>query len=198
MGLLVEHHPGKDSGSRRTPALPFVLRSLWLVILGYGMQAVAVHAIPATASGQDWEARLISLSVIPLLAWVWLNRRLWGVLLIGLGLCLNLAVMLANGGFMPIEPGTIASAGMSWQLATATIGHTLPHSKDILLNAGAIRIAPLRDWIIMNRFPWIGRILSPGDLVVVLGLLVTLAETVRVLWTDSRRGDAAQPLVSNR
>ena len=41
------------------------------------------------------------LSYLPLIWFVYLNRRSLGLLVIGLGFCMNLAAIAANGGFMP-------------------------------------------------------------------------------------------------
>ena len=145
------------------------------------MQYAIVLAVPRTPAWEPWRAGLIVLAYAPLALWVWFNRRWVGVLILGLGLALNLAVMAANGGMMPIEPSTINHAGLGWQLATTSLGHALPHSKDVLLSPGSIRLAPLRDWIVLGGPPLVGRVLSPGDLVLFAGAFVTLAEVIRSL-----------------
>src|SRR5690606_18767158 len=46
---------------------------------------------------------LHAISYIPLLVFVYLNRRRRGMILMGLGLLLNLIVIAANRGFMPVN-----------------------------------------------------------------------------------------------
>jgi len=167
-----------EIGTGAKPAL-LPLRSLWLVVLTYGSQFAVVHGVSRSAAAQPWRAALIVIVTVPLLFWIWLNRRWTGVLIIGFGLGLNLLVMIANGGLMPIDPGTVLRAGLGSQLATTALGHALPDSKDILLSTASTHLAILRDWIVVGGFPIFGRVVSPGDLVLFGGLLVTLAQVVR-------------------
>jgi len=99
------------------------------------------------------------------------NRRFSGFDLITLGLTLNLAVTLLNGGWMPVSPETVRVVVPEDVIASLTLSHRLACSKNMLI---PIRetvlwllsdILPLPDWIPGN---WV---ISPGDFLVVVGML---------------------------
>jgi hypothetical protein len=185
---------GSHGGS--TPLLP--LRRLWLVLLSYAAQYVVIHAVPRTAVWEPWRAGLILLASLPLVPWLWLNRRWRGVWIIGFGLTLNLLVMVANRGFMPIDPGTLARAGLGGQLATTTLGQALPNSKDILLLPAATHLAFLRDWIVLGGPSVFGRVVSPGDIALFAGLLVTAVEVLCWLVRQPQRGTEVASAMRSR
>ena len=100
-----------------------------------------------------------------LVAVMLLNARLRGVTLVALGLCMNLAAILANGGHMPVLPGALRGAGLHYQVAmnSETMAHpALPWLVD--------RWAAPR-WIPMSN------VFSVGDVVIAVGGFV-LALTV--------------------
>lgn len=81
------------------------LRLLWLVVIAFIPQLLAFN-LPSTRArlpDQAASAALI-LSQVMLLVFVWANRRQPGFWALGVGLALNLLVIAANGGWMPISP----------------------------------------------------------------------------------------------
>jgi hypothetical protein len=108
---------------------------------------------------------LFAASLAALLAWsVWHRDVLRGSLLIALGLAINLAVVLANGGRMPVSR---AGAGGA---SSALVRHRV--WGQYALAGPSTRLHWLGDWIVFP--PPVGRVVrevySPGDLVVCLGL----------------------------
>jgi hypothetical protein len=79
-----------------------------LALLAFLPQAL-IFFVPQTGRfvSQQWAAFVLPLSLITLLLFVWSNRRLQGFWLLGIGLLLNLSVIVANGGLMPISPETM-------------------------------------------------------------------------------------------
>ncbi|MDO9300793.1 MAG: DUF5317 family protein [Anaerolineales bacterium] len=67
-----------------------------------------------------------------LLAFVWLNRRILGMPILLCGVALNLSVMTANSGFMPISPQT-ASRLVSENILRDVQPGSRFRAKDILL-----------------------------------------------------------------
>lgn len=82
---------------------PPVFRYTWLVILGFLPQWIAFY-LPYTRRLLPDQLAATSLvcSQLILLLFVILNLRLPGMFLLALGFACNLAVILANGGFMPL------------------------------------------------------------------------------------------------
>lgn len=79
----------------------------------------------------------------------WLNRRQGGILLAAAGIALNLTVMAANGGIMPVSQTTFARISG----AAVEPGAPIPFSKDRVLNDDQAALAVLGD-----------RLLLPGPL----------------------------------
>ena len=103
---------------------------------------------------------------------VWFNRRLPGFWLLGLGLLLNFAVIVANGGLMPISPETLTIVhGTHAQevITSNTVG-----SKEIVLPVHETRLEWLADrFTIPDQLP-IQFAYSLGDVFLVLGAFWTL------------------------
>jgi hypothetical protein len=152
----------------RAPAL----RHIWLVLLAFLPQWIA-FGFPATARQipQQFAALALVSTQILLVIFIWLNRDQPGVWLLGIGLVLNLAAIIANGGLMPISPETVArllpeAPPGSWQ-----IGQRLGMDKDIVLQVGQTHLPWLADrFLLPAGFPWQAAF-SLGDILIALGAL---------------------------
>ena len=158
------------------------LRAPWLALLGFGLQLYMIYS--PTDMAQDFlSLRTLALigSYIILLVLIWLNRRLMGMLVIGLGLALNLAVMIANGGYMPITPDAVKAIGFEYQLESAEIGSRLQDSKDVLLPREQTNLWILSDiFILPPPFP-IPSVFSAGDVFLAIGAFIL------IYWTMHNR-----------
>jgi len=92
---------------KRPYTLPEI-RHVELVMLAFLPQLV-IFFIPQTSRlvSPQWAAFILPLSLGILVLFLWCNRHLQGFRLLSLGLLLNLAVIVANGGLMPISPETV-------------------------------------------------------------------------------------------
>ncbi len=148
----------------------------WLVLAALIPQTFAFQ-IPATARWFSDSAAAVVLvsSLVTLLIFVWFNRESDGIVIIGLGLILNLLVIALNGGLMPIAPETAMALFPDLPRNTWQVGTRPGRSKNILLPSESTRLADLSDAILLPEwFPWM-RALSPGDLLIVLGVFWLLA-----------------------
>jgi hypothetical protein len=156
---------------------PPALRHIWLVLLAFLPQWIA-FGFPATARQipQQFAALALVSTQILLVFFIWLNRDQPGVWLLGIGLVLNLAAIIANGGLMPISPETVArllpeAPPGSWQ-----IGQRLGMDKDIVLQVGQTHLPWLADrFLFPAGFPWQAAF-SLGDILIALG-------TLRFTWS---------------
>ncbi len=155
---------------------PPALRHAWLVVVFFLPQLLAFY-LPATRNlfPAPLAAASLVISQLGLLIFCILNWRLAGMLILAIGLLLNLAVILANGGLMPISPDTVARLVSPEVFARLQVGERLGASKDILLAPESIlfpwladRFAP-PDWI-PYRFAF-----SIGDILIGLGAFILLA-----------------------
>ncbi len=98
-----------------------------------------------------------------LVAWTaWNIKRLPGVWVVTVGAAMNLIVILANGGRMPVAP---VLAGLGGLVQRGHIGQYVLMGPSTNLNW-------LADWI---GFPWpFGSAYSPGDLVTAVGIGITV------------------------
>src|SRR5829696_2987220 len=86
------------------------LRGTAVVALALGAQVLITTVLPGLA---DEAFRAVHAATYALLAWfLWLNRRLPGVWIIGLGGLANAAAIVANGGVMPAGEAALATAGL--------------------------------------------------------------------------------------
>ena len=92
---------------------------------------------------------LFLLSHLLLLGFVWRNRRLPGIQIVGLGVMCNLLVIAANGGLMPITPETLVQINPGSTLAQWPVGAHYGHSKDIILLRAEIRLWALSDILVI-------------------------------------------------
>ncbi len=120
-------------------------------------------------------AASLVISQLGLLTFCILNWRRAGISILTIGLLLNFVVILANGGWMPISPETVAQLVTPDAALHLEPGKRLGASKDILLAADAIvfpwladRFAP-PDWI-PYRFAF-----SVGDIFIGAGAFILLA-----------------------
>jgi hypothetical protein len=112
---------------------------------------------------------LLLLSGLTLAVVVWVNRQLPGMLLLGLGLLLNLVVMCANGGYMPIEPAVVERIGHADHAVATGSGTRLAYSKDIVLPREETRLWLLSDVLVLPPpFP-LPSAASIGDVCIAAG-----------------------------
>lgn len=122
----------------------------------------------------DFQRCLLLLSYLLILAIVWKNRNASGFRAIGLGLLLNFAVMIANGGFMPIRPEVLEGFGHQHMVAKMESGYRVLHSKDILLSREETHL-----WILSDVFAFDPPLLSPtafspGDVLIAAGAFLLI------------------------
>jgi len=152
------------------------LSRTWLVLVAVAPQLL-IFQIPYTAGwfSDTWASAVLVISQLLLLGFVWFNRDLVGFRILGLGLILNLLVIILNGSLMPLAPETAQALYPEVSPSVWQIGSRPGMSKNILLLYEDTRLAFLSDSILLPAwFPWT-RALSPGDLLIVLGVFWLLA-----------------------
>jgi MFS family permease len=107
------------------------------------------------------------LSSAAVLACVVRNRRIPGLLIAAAGGLSNLLAVVANGGYMPVDPGTALAAGQQ-----PAVGYT----NTIVLANPYLR--PLTDIIVVPP-PWpFANAYSVGDLLIIVGVAIAVGWTL--------------------
>ena len=140
----------------RPPRMP---RANLLLAVAVAPQIAAMFGIRAL-----W-AFLISATAIGL--WCFYNRGLSGAAYITLGAIMNLLPMALHGGSMPVHTDTVAAFGQIVAPDTLFIV-----SKDVVVQSSPLGL--LADWLVFWVSSGKAVVASPGDLVVVAGVLYWL------------------------
>jgi hypothetical protein len=150
---------------------PPVFQSIWLVVVGFLPQWFAFY-LPLTRQFVPDAAASACLvcSQFLLLVFAAVNRRMTGMPLLAFGLSCNLAVILANGGFMPL----------TWEAAASLVGPSILNglemgerisssSKDVLLLNSQIVLPWLADRFVPPHFMPYRFAFSLGDIFIAAG-----------------------------
>ena len=147
---------------------------------GLVLAALAIQILVFSSWWQErvprpWGSLLYSLSMLLLLVVIWQNRGIPGLPMLGLGLLLNAAVILANGGRMPASPAALATAGFADILAASPSGQV----------ANSVLMTPTTPlWFLGDVFAvpesWpLANVFSLGDTLITIGAIWFLAIAMR-------------------
>ncbi len=152
------------------------LKKIWLVLAAV-LPQLLIFQIPNTAEwfSSTWVPAVLVASQLVLLIFIWFNRDRVGIKILGLGLALNLLVIILNGGLMPIAPETVQALYPQTPLSTWQTWFLPGRSKNILLPVVDTRLPWLSDFILVPEWFPTTWALSPGDLFIVLGVFWLLA-----------------------
>ena len=140
------------------------IRGAWVVGLAMGIQILIVSVLPGLSPEVF---RPVHAATYGLLGWfLWLNRRLPGVWIIGVGGAANAVAIVANGGVMPAAPEALAVAGLPAEKAGE------------FANSAAVQ-TPVLGWLgdvfaVPGALGPAANVFSIGDVIIAVGLAVAL------------------------
>jgi hypothetical protein len=154
---------------RRLADLP--LRWAWVALIAFGLQIYLIY-FPEPVNEGISSPRVIVLifSYALLFAVIWQNRALPGIWLIGLGFLSNFAVMMLNGGYMPITPEALAQVGHSHNILSPEPGARVRSTKDIVLPRDQTVVWWLSDVFVLPPPFLIPSVFSLGDALIAAGV----------------------------
>jgi hypothetical protein len=150
------------TGGRLSRLAELELRRSWLAVAALVVQVLIISVLPGAVGGLGEEIHLASYLLLG--AFIVVNRRIPGLLVIGIGGALNFAAILANGGVMPADPDAIAAAGIP--LDATEFANSAPASGAPLGFLGDVFHTP--GWLPIHN------VFSVGDLVIVAGAFLLL------------------------
>ncbi len=172
-GLLVgQIRVWQQKAAWKVPAF----RLPWLVPVAFLPQLVA-FSLPQTRSlfSDPVASCCLIVSQVLLFAFCVVNLKHWGIKIIAIGLALNLIVIIANKGFMPISTETLSSLLSPRTVESLTIGkHLGPGSKDVLLSSSQIILPWLADRFVSPAWLSYRFAFSLGDVLIAIGGFVLL------------------------
>lgn len=150
------------------------LHQWWLVVVGFGLQAVAdrVHQVTLGTA-------LVLVGAVALLAFAGLNRRLVGIGVVAVGVASNALVIGLNDG-MPVHPAAVVSAQIASPGQLPVLNYGFRHRQErptdkLRLLDDRIPLAPFHE------------VLSIGDLILAVGVAVTVSHLLRRRPLHARR-----------
>jgi hypothetical protein len=135
-------------------------RAPWLAIGGLAVQVLVVSVVPDLPGWAATTLHLVSYAAV--LGFVWSNRSLPGLWLVGLGGLSNLVVIAANGGVMPASADALRTAGRSPTEEGFTNSEVLDDPRLGFLGD----VLPLPSWM-----PF-ANVFSIGDVLIAVGVFV--------------------------
>jgi len=172
LGFLLALVRFRKNTLKRLAEIP--MRQAWLILAALVLQIPFLRAPQEPLEQLRFQQVLFVSSFGVLILFVGLNWRLLGALVLGAGLVLNLLVILANGGAMPISPETLVKINPGSQPADWIEGQHYKRSKDVILNEEDIRYQQLSD-VYACTFSIPGRAAySLGDFVIAAGLILII------------------------
>jgi MFS family permease len=154
------------------------LRHTWAVGLALAAQVLVISVMPERFDGVHEPVHLASYALVGV--FLWANRSLPGLWLIALGGGANLAAIVANAGVMPASPAALAAAGLP-----ADGGSAFANSAAV----AAPRLAFLGDVFAIPASWPLSNVFSIGDVMIALGVVVTLHAAAGSRLVPSRTGE---------
>lgn len=147
------------------------INGLWLAFVAFVPQLLAFYLpVTRTRIPDILAAASLITSQILLLVFAWTNRKLAGMWLLMGGLVLNLAVIVANSGFMPISPQTAEHLVPASVVQSMDVGGRFGFGKDVLLLPEDTHLVLLSDrFLLPDRFHY-QVAFSLGDIFIASGI----------------------------
>jgi len=146
-------------------------RCLWLALIAVVLRFTVLSNAFLASPLKYLSVPSQIISFILLLIVAAFNLSIPGMKALGLGILLNLIVMVANGGYMPVSPDDLVEIGHPRQAEILRAGGTDFYG--IALTAQT-RLPFLADIFVLPRFFPIRYVFSPGDALIGIGLIIIL------------------------
>jgi len=148
------------------------LKGVWLILAALVIQILIFPLGSSAPLVQIWTEALHMLSYAFLLAFIVLNHRHLGLLIMGAGLVSNILVISVNGGYMPASTSALRNAGM--ENVAQFLEQNLRHGNTVLMSAHT-NLNFLGDLFSVPASVPFATAFSIGDLLLALGIIVFLA-----------------------
>lgn len=187
---------GKVTGGTFKSLATTPIRYAWLFLLGLGIKVFVFN--PAT-SRTSWDLAyghtlyVASLGILGMALVLNIHRLSWPVYILAAGALLNFAVIIGNGGAMPVQPNLLAKA-WSPSYVTQLSKHTFIN--DVQIATSTTRFSALEDRFLINT-PIAPNVYSLGDILIgVGGLMLVCTEMHRRKHVPAAGEDSSRALTA--
>lgn len=157
--------------------LPF--RFLWLGVIAFGLRLLANRGTEWMGLSDVGAGWLLAGSYLLFFAAFFVNRRLPGMGLLAAGAILNVIVILANGGRMPVSPaGVVATLGQEALRDLAESGDPI-----YSLVTAETRLPFLADVFYLPPALGLTKVFSVGDILVWVAIFHLVQSGMRRRWS---------------
>lgn len=159
------------SGGRLGRLAEIDLRALWAIVVALGLQILIISVFPDRFEGIHVPLHILSYGFAAV--FVWANRSIPGMLVIGLGAFSNFIAIAANGGVMPASTAALRAAGLDersegFSNSTAVEDPKLSFLGDV--------------FAIPDSWPIVDNVFSVGDVLIALGLVLLVHGVCGARW----------------
>jgi len=165
------------------------IENFHLKALLLGVGAFVVQLLIFTSHGESLLGALLPgvyvLSLLMLLAFLLVNRRVFGIPILLVGLMLNILVIGSNHGRMPADPQALVATGQGSHAEELVRDGT---AANVVLMSDQTHLNFLGDYIVLPFLGDMGSAYSAGDLVALAGeaaLVYGMVRAGRAVHTDS-------------
>ena len=152
------------AGGRLVRLADIQLRYLWAIGVALGLQILIISVFPDRF---EWTHEPLHIaSYVFAAVFVWANRRLPGMLIMGLGALCNAVAILANGEVMPASATAMRAAGLATEGDDGFANSTALEDPNLLF-LGDIFSIP-------DSWPIIDNVFSVGDVLIALGAVILI------------------------
>ena len=152
------------AGGRLARLADLQLRHLWAIGVALGLQILIISVFP---DRYEWAHEPLHVaSYVFAAVFVWLNRHLPGMLVMGIGALCNAVAIVANGGVMPASPTALRAAGIATENDGGFANSTVVDDPNLLF-LGDIFSIP-------DSWPIIDNVFSIGDVLIALGAVILI------------------------
>jgi len=152
------------------------LKHIWLATFGLLIQIIIFTDFFASRCNDTISVVLHGVSYILVISFIFINRKIPGILLIGIGIILNATVIFLNGGYMPASLESVEKTSAGRQLEILSQGSATNNSQAITEDT----ILPwLADIFYIPSWVPLSNVFSIGDVLIAAGVCLYLIRCMK-------------------
>jgi hypothetical protein len=174
-------------GGRLKFMLQRPLKHVWLATSGLLIQIIIFSNFFTSRYDDAVSVILHGISYLLIISFVFINRKIPGILLIGIGIILNATVIFLNGGYMPASLESVEKTSIGRQFEILSQGSTTNNSQAITEDTVLPWLADI--FYIPSWMPF-SNVFSIGDVLIAIGVCIYIIRCMKPVDKDMEAVDA--------